>query len=184
MAATITRLTPKPERLRQDQADQLRQALLPFEEQMPADAFRAVIGLIDRQTASRRKWTFVMLSPEQNSIVVDYLADHSKRPLVAVKLWALCFKHLRTDTGEILLTREEIAEKLGQQPRTISEIMSELVAFKAISRTRNKMGGMKGRGVVHYFMNPNVATHLSGAERDVAQSGAPPLLVMMEGGKA
>ena len=182
MAATITRLTSKPDRLRQDQADILRQALLPFEEQMPAEAFRAVIGLIDRQTASRKRWTFVMLSPEQNSIVVDYLADNSKRPLIAVKLWALCFKHLRTDTGEILLTREEIAEKLRQKPCTISTIMSELVAFKAISRSRQKLGGMKGRGMVHYFMNPNVATHLTGCERDTAQEEAPPLLVLMEGG--
>ncbi|WP_228124486.1 hypothetical protein, partial [Gluconobacter vitians] len=182
MAATITRLTPKPERLRQDQADLLRQALLPFEEQMPADAFRAVIGLIDRQTASRKRWTFVMLSPEQNAIVVDYLAEHSKRPLTALRVWALCFKHLRTDTGEILLNREEIAEKIGQPSRTISEIMSELVAFKAISRTRKKLGGMKGPGMVHYFMNPNVATHLTGSERDVAQEEAPPLLVLMEGG--
>jgi hypothetical protein len=182
MAATITRLTSKPERLRQDQADILRQALLPFEEQMPAEAFRAVISLIDRQTASRKKWTFVMLSPEQNSIVVNYLVDHSKRPLVAVKLWALFFKHMRNDTGEILLHRDEIAEKLGQRPQEISAIMSELVAFKAISRTRHKVGGMKGPGMAHYFMNPNVATHLSGSERDAAQEDAPPLLVLMEGG--
>jgi len=182
MAATITRLTPKTERLRQDQADLLRQALLPFEEQMPADAFRAVIGLIDRQTATRKKWTFVMLSPEQNAVVVDYLAEHSKRPLTALRVWALCFKYLRTDTGEILLTRDEIADKVGQRPQEISQIMSELVAFRAITRARQKVGGMKGPGMVHYFMNPNVATHLSGSERDVAQEESPPLLVLMEGG--
>ena len=43
---------------------------------------------------------------------------------------------------------------------------------------------MKGPGMVHYFMNPNVATHLSGSERDAAQEEAPPLLVLMEGGKS
>ena len=159
----------------------LRQALLPFEGEMP-EAVKALIGHIDRQTASRNKWTFVMLSPSQNRIVVDYLADHSARPLVAMKLWALCFDHLRTDTGEILLTREEIAEKLGQRVQEISELMSELEAFGAIIRRRQRVAGLKGPGMVHYFMNPRVATHLSGQDRDKAQSNAP-LLQLMEGGK-
>jgi hypothetical protein len=180
---SIVQLKTKPDRLRQDQADLLRQAILPFEDQLP-DAVRSLIGHIDRQTASRNKWTFVMLSPEQNAIVVDYLAQHSKRPLVAMRLWALCFKHLRTDTGEILLTREEIAEKLNQRAPEISEMMSELVDFGAIIRRRQKVGGMKGPGMVHYFMNPRVATHLSGKERDEAQEQAPPLLILMDGGKS
>jgi len=180
---SIVQLKTKPDRLRQDQADLLRQAILPFEDQLP-DAVRSLIGHIDRQTASRNKWTFVMLSPEQNAIVVDYLAQHSKRPLVAMRLWALCFKHLRTDTGEILLTREEIADKLSQRAPEISEMMSELVDFGAIIRKRQKVGGMKGPGMVHYFMNPRVATHLSGKERDEAQGQSPPLLILMDGGKS
>jgi len=178
----IVQLKTRPDRLRQDQADLLRQALLPFEEQMP-EAVRSLIGHLDRQTASRNKWTFVMLSPEQNGIVVRYLADHSERPMVALKLWALCFEHLRTDTGEIMLNREEIAEKLKQEPMTISRIMTELVEIGAIIRKRQKVGGMKGPGMVHYFMNPRVATHLSGKERDEAQATALPLLALMEGGK-
>ncbi len=179
--ASIVVLKTKPDRLRQDQADLLRQALLPFEDQMP-EAVRSLIGHLDRQTASRNKWTFVMLSPEQNAIVVDYLADHSARPMVALKLWALCFKHLRTDTGEIMLTREEIAEKLRQEPKRISELMTELVEFGAIIRKRIRVGGMKGPGMVHYFMNPRVATHLAGKERDDAQGDAP-LLRLIEGGQ-
>lgn len=178
----IAQLKTKPDRLRQDQAELLRQALLPFEDQMP-EAVRSLIGHLDRQTASRNKWTFVMLSPEQNSIVVDYLADHSERPMVALKLWALCFKHLRTDTGEIMLNRGEIADKLKQPADEISRIMTELVEFGAIIRKRQKVGGMKGPGMVHYFMNPRVATHLSGKERDEVQEQAPPLLTIMDGGK-
>ncbi len=178
----IVQLKTKPDRLRQDQADLLRQALLPFEEQMP-ETVRSLIGHLDRQTASRSKWTFVMLSPEQNGIVVRYLADHSERPMIALKLWALCFEHLRTDTGEIMLNREEIAQKLNERPEHISRIMTELVDFGAIIRKRQKVGGMKGPGMVHYFMNPRVATHLSGKERDQSQSEAP-LLRLMEGGKS
>jgi hypothetical protein len=181
MAAKIHQLSTRPDRLRQDQAEQLRQALLPFEEAMP-EAVKALIGHIDRQTASRNKWTFVMLSPSQNRIVVDYLADHSARPLVAVRLWALLFDNLRTDTGEVMLNRGEIAEKLGQHPDKVSEMMSELEAFGAIIRRRQRVAGMKGPGMVRYFMNPRVATHLSGQDRDKAQADAP-LLRLMEGGK-
>lgn len=179
---SIVQLKTKPDRLRQDQAEVLRQALLPFEEQMPY-AVKALIGHIDRQTASRNRWTFVMLSPSQNAEVVRYLAGHSSRPLVAVRLWALCFEYLRTDTGEIMLSREEIAEKIGEQVENISRIMSELVEFGAIIRKRQRITGLKGPGMVHYYMNPRVATHLEGQARDKAQEQAPLMLSLMEGGK-
>jgi hypothetical protein len=186
MAATITKLTTKPDRLRQDQATKLREALQEIEGQMeiPIDLMRAFYTEVEKRTASRRKWTFIMLSPEQNSIVVEYLISHSSRPLVAVRLWALCFKHLRTDTGEILLSRDELADKMGQSSEHISRMMSELETCGAIIRHREKVPGMKGRGLVRYFMNPRVATHLSGAERDNAHESAPPLLTLMHGGKS
>ncbi|MDE8343997.1 MAG: hypothetical protein POG24_09280, partial [Acidocella sp.] len=76
MAATITTLQTRPDRLRADQAEQLRQALLPFADDMP-DAVRDLRRHIDRQTASRKRWTFVMLSPSQNAAVVNYIAANS-----------------------------------------------------------------------------------------------------------
>lgn len=182
VAAKVIELRTKPQRLRQDQAEQLRLALLPFEEEMP-NQVRDLIGHIDRQTASRNKWTFVMLSPSQNAAVVRHLRQHSKRPLVAVELWAMCFEHLRTDTGEIVITREEIAEKLGEDADNVSRIMSELEAIGAIMRKRERVRGLRGPGLVRYFMNPRVATNLSGLARDKAQEEAPPLLVLMQGGK-
>src|SRR3954454_18946199 len=109
MAAKVIELRTKPDRLRADQADNLRQALLPFEADCP-EQVRDLIGRIDRQPARRDKWTLDMVSPSQNAVVVNYLIEHSKRPLVAVRLWALCFEHVRMDTGDILLTREELSE--------------------------------------------------------------------------
>lgn len=181
MAAKVIELRTKPDRLRADQADLLKQVLLPFEAELP-DQVRELIGLVDRQTASRNKWTFVMLSPEQNDAVVNYLIDHSKRPMVAVRLWSLCFRHLRMDTGEILLTREEMGEALGVKADHVTEIMSELAEMGAISRRRERVKGIKGPGMVRHFMNPRVATNLSGAARDKAQAEAPPLLTLMQGG--
>jgi hypothetical protein len=171
--ATIIPLRTRPDRLRADQAETLRQALLPFADGDLAPHVRSLIAHISRQTAARNGWTFVMLSPAQNAAVVDFLAGNSTRPITAMKLWALCFKHLDMDTGEIMLSRDQIAAYLSEQPPNISRIMSELVRFGAISRRREQISGMRGRGVVKYYMNPRVATHLSGAERDDAQSSAP-----------
>jgi hypothetical protein len=179
--AKIHQLETRPERLRRGQDDQLREALLPFEDEIPGPVLREILTLIDRRSASRNKWTFVMLSPEQNMLVINYLADNSQRPMLAVKAWALCFHHLRIDTGEIMLTREEIAEKLGTSAEHVSRVMSEMVNFGAIIRRRQKVGGLRGPGLVQYFMNPRVATHLGGAERDKAQDEAPPLLRLIEG---
>jgi CRP-like cAMP-binding protein len=173
--ARIVRLVTRPDKLRQNQAAELRQALLPFMAEMP-EHVRALIGHIDRQTASRRRWTFVMLSPEQNDAVVNHILDHSKRLRGSIRVWSLCFRHLCHDDGEILLTREQIAEKVGEPAPEVSRIMSELEAFGAIIRRRERIAGMKGPGAVRYFMNPNVATHLPATvERDDAQAAAPQL---------
>src|SRR3954453_13915566 len=105
MPATLHRLRTKPDRLRADQAAALRQMILAFPD-LPEPAVGAIVGTIDRETASRNRWTFVMLSPAQNRIVVDWLLEHSSRPPKAVKMWALLFEHLRLDTGEVTLTRD------------------------------------------------------------------------------
>lgn len=178
----VIELRTRPDRLREDQASVLRQALLPFAEQMP-DAVQAIIGHIDRQTASRNRWTFVMLSPTQNAVVVNYLAKNSQRPLVALRLWAMCFEHLQVETGEVMLRRDQLAKALGETADHVSAVMSELVTFGAIIRNRERVAGLRGPGLVRYYMNPRVATHLAGRERDDAQEAAPPLLKLIEGGQ-
>lgn len=183
MAAVIHRLRTPRERIRQDQNEALTQALLPFLDDPGTDPRMArVVGelkaVLDRRTASRNGWTFLMLSPSQNRAVVKYLRSNSARPMVAVELWALCFEHLRNDTGEVLLSREQMAEEVGVAPKRVSEVMSELVKIGAISRVRERVPGMRGSGVVRYFMNPNVATQLSGKARDDAQRSAPMLALV------
>lgn len=124
------------------------------------------------------KWMFAMISPTQNFAVLEWLAKHSQRPQVALRLWGLLLTALRPDTGEILLNRGQIAEKIGIAPKHTSEIMSELASINAIRREK------EGRRVV-YFLNPSIATHIPGPEaRKSAREAAGPLLVLMEGGKA
>jgi hypothetical protein len=97
---------------------------------------------------------------------------------VAVSVWGLLLTALRPDTGEILLNRGQIAEKIGILPRDLSSIMTELAQINAIRREK------EGRRV-RYFLNPNIATHIPGPEaRKAAREAAGPLLILMEGGRA
>lgn len=177
MSAVIRSFSSRPDRLRRDQGEALRQALLPFVDDPSSSVSVAVVAgellsLLDRRTASSHRWTFVMLSPDQNAAVVEFIYASAVRPRVSARLWAMCFQHLRMDTGEVMLSREEFAVLLKVPGRDVSRCMSELVSFGAISRRRE---GQR----VRYFMNPRVATHLpQGKARDDAQAAAPILKVI------
>ncbi len=127
---------------------------------------------------TRNAWTFVMISPAQNASVVRWLTENSKRPQVATLLWAHLFEVMRNDTGEILRTREELAERVGVDRDNLSRIMTELASINAVRREK------RGREV-RYFMNSTIATHLPSPEaRAKAREADGPLLVVMQGGQA
>jgi hypothetical protein len=174
MAATLRRLRTRADRLRAEQAGALRQLVLDYHD-MPERLRGELVATIDRQAAAENGWTFVMLSPSQNKAVQRWLFENSKRPQKAMLLWAELFDHLRRDTGEIMLSREELAELIGERPNHAGEIMSELASIGAIITRRERVAGMRGPGRAVYFMNPNVATNLSGGARDKAQAEAPKL---------
>lgn len=141
---------------------------------------------VSRNTAPENKWTFIMLSPHQHAAVVDWIFENSKRPNEAMRLWAKLFTVARMDTGEILMTRDEMADAIQTEPRHVSTIMSELASINAISRRRQRVAGMRGPGQVHYYMNPNVATGITGINRDKAQEEAGQLNIfdVIKGGKS
>lgn len=177
MAATLVQLRTRADQIEAEKAEQLRQMVLAFPG-LPERAAGELIAAIDRQTATSSQWAFVMLSPDQNRAVVRWLRANSQRPLVAVALWAELFSHLRRDTGEVMATREELAAAVEATPDHVSAIMGELESVGAISRRRAKVAGMRGPGMVRYFLNPRVGTHLTGAARDKAQAAAPQLRLL------
>jgi CRP-like cAMP-binding protein len=180
MAAVVVRHRTKRDRLRAEDAEELRR-LIGDRADLPAHARTEIIAAIDRETASAAGWTFVMLSPSQNRAVVSWLLEYSSRPRKAVELWTLFFEHLHRDTGEIALTRDELAAEIGETPDNVSRLMTELERIGAISRRHAKVPGLRGRGRVVYFMNPRVGTHLAGAARDKAQAVAPALRLVATG---
>lgn len=141
----------------------------------PDDAARLAQGL---RAQIPNDWTFVMLSPSQNSAVVRWLSENSDRPIAALRLWARLFEVIRNDTGEIMQTRDELAQWLGVDPRHVSRLMSEFASINAVRREK------RGREV-RYFMNSTIATHLPGqVARQAAREADGPLLVVMQGGQA
>ena len=126
---------------------------------------------------SRDRERFIMVTTSQNLAVVRWISENSSRPHKSNLLWALIFDHVHPHTGEIMLSRSEIAERLDDQPRHVSTLMGELASINAIERRK------QGREV-KYFLNPRIATHLPGAAaREAAREAAGPLLTLMDGGK-
>ncbi|MDE2988510.1 MAG: helix-turn-helix domain-containing protein [Chloroflexota bacterium] len=178
MSASIHKFRSTRARLNAEQAEETRQFLLDFGEEhdLPDDALGRIIAAIDAETATERKWTFVMIGPRENRAVARWLRQNSRRPLAALGLWLELFPALRYDTGEIMLSRDELAERVGIAPDNVSRIMTELEGIGAVSRRR------VGRGV-RYYMNPTLGTHLTGKARDDAQAAAHQLeLELIDGG--
>src|SRR3954467_474173 len=121
MPARIVRFRSRADRLTSGTAAQLRELVGDFPD-LPEPARREIVAAIDRQTASEARWTFVMLSPEQNAAVIRWLGQHSRRPVLALTLWGELFTALRLDTGEIMLTRDELAGRIGATPGEVSRI--------------------------------------------------------------
>lgn len=174
VAADILVMRTQPDQVRADRAASVKQALLPFEDELP-ELIDRLYYEVDRRTPSKDDWTFVMLSPDQNEYVVQYLLANSDRPMQAVAVWARCFRHLNRRTTEIMLTRDELAGGLGFPPDTVTRIMATLRECGAVSSKRVKVEGVRGRGMVRYFMNPNVGTHLKGEARRIAQEAVSPV---------
>lgn len=168
MAATIRSFQSRRDRLTTKQNEQLRLDLTRSATDLGIgdELLSPLIAAIDQHTASQKRWPFIMIGPKQNREVLRWLRHNSKRPQAAAELWALLFTAIRSDTGEVVLTRDDIADELGIAPGNVSRIISELESIDAVMRRRD------GRRV-RYFVNPRAATHLAGAERDKAQADAP-----------
>lgn len=78
--------------------------------------------------------------------VETWLRERSRRPAAALDLWRKLLASADRDTGEIPLTRDELATAVGVAPRTVSEIMTELEGITAITRHSH---GRRVRYAVH-----------------------------------
>lgn len=175
MAATIQRLRTRPQRAADDDAAQLRLLLDRRPDLLPDRLTTQVRISLDKREPSTAEWPFLMISPAQNKAVIHWLKAHSRQPLNAMQLWAELLDNMRRDTGEVALSRDELAEAIGISAAEISRTMSELESVGVVIKKRERVAGLRGPGMVRYFVNAMVATNLSGQARTKAQATAPQL---------
>lgn len=175
-SAVLRRFRSKAELARARQAESARQLVLQID--VGDDARREVLRALEVLAApDSGKWIFIMIGPQEYAVIGDWLDVHSALPRIASRLWRHLPRFIDRDTGEILATREELAEAVRAPANDISRIMSELVAVGAISRRMVKVAGMRGQGTVRYSLNPWVGSHLGQEARARAQAVTPKPLV-------
>jgi hypothetical protein len=168
MGARIITITGRMARLRRDRTFRLRESADELRSEAPELAAK-LLHVIDRHTASEDGWRFVLFGPKQNREVVRWIDANAKRPRLSALVWAELFCNFHPMTGEVLLNRTQIAQAVGARPQHVSSALAELLAFGALIRRQ------EGRDV-SWFINPLVATGLTGAARDDAQRAAPQLV--------
>lgn len=172
MTASIHVFRSRAQREHAERRDRLRQDVLAFPE-LPEEPVREVLRRLAQDDAHEPdQWKFIMISPADNAAVIQWLHQNSSRPMQAVELWSHILCVFRGDTGEILETRDEMAEFLGVSPTNVSRIMGELERVGAIARERRRISGKKGPGRVVYKLLPDVATTLKQGIREPAQQAA------------
>ena len=72
--------------------------------------------------------------------VESWLSTNSARPRQAVKLWTVMAGHADQATGEVTLTRGEIAAKIGGDKTNVSRIVTELEHHGVVSRRQGGQG--------------------------------------------
>jgi DNA-binding transcriptional ArsR family regulator len=164
----VVKLRTRGARAAEAGLNRLRSVVLEADDGSSPEVVSRVVTLLDRELSSRSGWRFVMVEPNLNSEVLNWLTYNSHRPLVAVRLWGELLRHLPQDSNEVKASRKELAENIGAALTSISEILSELESIGAIYRRR------EGRDV-RFYIHPSLGTHLTGTIRDRAQAEAPKL---------
>jgi len=130
---------------------------------------------------------FTMLSRDQTAAVWDAIRalPADDRPNHVRHAFDLVLLNLRQDTGEVMLTRDQLAQRMSCAPKNVSTVMGTLERMGVIRRERRRVEGMQGRGMAVYFINPHVAWNGSlDVRKAEAKDTKAPTLTLMEGGKS
>jgi DNA-binding transcriptional ArsR family regulator len=171
MPATFNRLRTRADRIEAGQAHDLRQMILAFDG-LPDAARSSIIAAVDRATIAKGDWPFMMINPERQAAVSRWIRENSPRPLVALAVWSEALAAMRGDTGEVMLSRDEFAERVGVDASHISRALNDLVQAGALEKRRERVAGMRGPGLARCYVNPRIATSLPKGEREAVQAKA------------
>lgn len=196
--AQIVRLTTRQQRSGQEEAAQVAEQLSLLSEELlkhlPGEARIAISRATHAlQKAARPDTTeglwpggFTMLSRMQTAAIWNAIRalPSDDRPHQVRHAFDLVLLNLRQDTGEVLLTRDQLAEEIDCAPRSVSTIMGTLEKMGVIRRERRKIEGVRGPGVAVYFINPHVAWNgsLDVRKAQAAETRPPVQFELLQGG--
>ena len=196
--AQIVRLTTHQQRSEREEAAQVAEQLSllsdEFLKHLPGEARLAISRATHAlQKAARPDTTeglwpggFTMLSRMQTAAIWDAIRalPSDDRPNQVRHAFDLVLLNLRQDTGEVLLTRDQLAEEINCAPRSVSTIMGTLEKMGVIRRERRKIEGVRGPGMAVYFINPHVAWNgsLDVRKAQAAETRPPMQLELLHGG--
>jgi len=130
---------------------------------------------------------FNMLSRIQVAAIWDAIRalPADERPNQVRHAFDLVLLNLDQDTGEVTLTRDQLAERIGCASRNVSTIMGTLERMDVIRRERRRIEGIQGPGQAVYFVNAHVAWNGSlEVRKEEATRMQPPTLTLVGGSKA
>ena len=173
MVATVHKI-PKHSRLKRDAAEKLRLAIKNADVDLPEEAAAVIDNALHSIThIPGARSVFVMITCDQFRYVTKAIQSVRKSE-TTLSVWNVAITYARQDTGEILATREQLAEDAGTNADEVSRAMGELSNIGAILKEK------RGRNVV-YKVNPHVAWNGSEGAR-VAACRTAPKLQLIEGG--
>lgn len=182
----LTRFVPKAEQIATAKAEEARQLILTLG--LPETATEDILITLSRHETGGKlmDWTFNMLNPMQCLAVWDAIRalDADDRPGQVRHLFDLILTHIESNTGAVTLTREELAEMVGTQPKHISTMMGTLEKMGVIYRKRVRVAGMRGPGIARYKVNPHVAWNGKLEVRKEQAKDVPLPFDLIDGGKA
>lgn len=168
----VVRLVPARERVRREVVGQVVDFVAGVSEaDLPPFSRARLLNALYRcaEPDCERSWgPFVMMSvADVDRIQREIWALPSRdRRTTVLRAFHLVLCNLRVDTGEVMLTRGELAERLGCSHERVSFAMSTLFRMGVILKEYRKVPGMRGPGLVVYFVNPDVAWNGSLAKRE------------------
>ena len=169
---TVVKL-PKNSRLKRAAAERLRQTIkeadIGLSEEAAAVIENAIYKITDTPGA---RAVFTMINNDQ----FRFVARETKllpKPDLTWKIFTFAVTYARQDTGEVLATREQLAEDAGTDVGEVSRAMGGLKNIGAIIKEK------RGRNVV-YKINPYVAWNGGEGSRIAATKTAPRLRLVAD----
>jgi hypothetical protein len=144
MAAKVTRMRPK----RHDAICESLQLVLDLPlglSQGVRDSLADALG----RFAPPETWSFVMLNPDQQRLVLKAINGGDK-PALTMRVWLAVISHIRYDTGEIMAGRERLAEDAETTPEEASRALSRLAEIGALLKLRPGRYGVHP-GILRFF---------------------------------